>query len=734
MDDPRRDLEEKEGLIRRCLSAEEQARKLELEVETLLRYQREVQQLNAENAILRGRVDKLITENNHKNKQIDELFRKWEGSNLHLTIRENSEFQSRLDLKEQKVDALEAQINALEAKLTEKIQAITNFKLESQEKDSEVKSNRRELDQLRADNQSLQAEVDRLLSDDFLKSQKALRDREAAYFKSCIQSLNEESAKNQENLRSQIAGLEELSRKKDAEVSDILRRLEAQKGASDAERAKLLNEVKNFEFKLQDKDSEVQRLTQQASSLRYEFEREQERLKQEAVQLSSLLHAKDAELQRVRQQASYDKAQAGAEINRLKEKSDELSALREKGESELKRMAGRLEELLEKAANEQSRLKSLEIVLQDRESQIRIQNEHVEKLASKIHELNRDIDDARLRQSNLQEESVKERREQARRIQDMEREIAALRAAEKAGESRSKSLEKEREEILFERQAEKKRNSEETESLKKEKLEILEKLEQESKKGAEAASLREKYRDNDLKVKSLEQERVDILSRLEAEERRGAELESLRREKAEILARIEASSRIAAPPPVEPEGQKSAAVEPPPRETAEPVPEPQPKGPIAGAAAILPEESEAPAAPAGRRPDAAAESPKKILLAESNMETHQVLQKALIEEGYIVLGAQNSAELFESVRRDIPDIIVMNITLSGLDGYSVVRELAKDPRTSSIPLVLIVSNPASQHIFTQDMQTAVKSFLSKPFSIQELVSSVQYVFLSRGLN
>ena len=86
-------------------------------------------------------------------------------------------------------------------------------------------------------------------------------------------------------------------------------------------------------------------------------------------------------------------------------------------------MAGRLEELLEKAANEQSRLKSLEIVLQDRESQIRIQNEHVEKLASKIHELNRDLDDARLRQSNLQEESVKERREQARRIQDMEREI-----------------------------------------------------------------------------------------------------------------------------------------------------------------------------------------------------------------------------------------------------------------------------------------------------------------------
>ncbi|OGR97551.1 MAG: hypothetical protein A2902_01440 [Elusimicrobia bacterium RIFCSPLOWO2_01_FULL_64_13] len=86
------------------------------------------------------------------------------------------------------------------------------------------------------------------------------------------------------------------------------------------------------------------------------------------------------------------------------------------------------------------------------------------------------------------------------------------------------------------------------------------------------------------------------------------------------------------------------------------------------------------------------------------------------------------------MRRDIPDIIVMNITLSGLDGYSVVRELAKDPRTSSIPLVLIVSNPASQHIFTQDMQTAVKSFLSKPFSIQELVSSVQYVFLSRGLN
>src|SRR5437773_1609105 len=97
MDEFKKDTDEKEELLKRCISAEERAKYMESELGKLAHHQKEIQQLNAENAILLGRVEKLGLENNMKNRQIDELFKKWDISSLNLTLKENMEYMVKLD-------------------------------------------------------------------------------------------------------------------------------------------------------------------------------------------------------------------------------------------------------------------------------------------------------------------------------------------------------------------------------------------------------------------------------------------------------------------------------------------------------------------------------------------------------------------------------------------------------------------------------------------------------------
>src|SRR5690606_11450515 len=74
-------------------------------------------------------------------------------------------------------------------------------------------------------------------------------------------------------------------------------------------------------------------------------------------------------------------------------------------------------------------------------------------------------------------------------------------------------------------------------------------------------------------------------------------------------------------------------------------------------------------------------------------------------------------------REHIPDLIISDVIMPGLDGYGVVRELRKDPKTATIPVILLTAK-ADRNDMRQGMEYGADDYVTKPFSINELMNAV----------
>jgi two-component system cell cycle response regulator/two-component system cell cycle response regulator DivK len=82
---------------------------------------------------------------------------------------------------------------------------------------------------------------------------------------------------------------------------------------------------------------------------------------------------------------------------------------------------------------------------------------------------------------------------------------------------------------------------------------------------------------------------------------------------------------------------------------------------------------------------------KKILLVEDNPVNRRLAVFLLRAHGYEVREATTGAEVFEILKTDHPDLIVMDIQLPGMDGLEITKKLKEQPATADIPVVAVTS-------------------------------------------
>ncbi len=83
---------------------------------------------------------------------------------------------------------------------------------------------------------------------------------------------------------------------------------------------------------------------------------------------------------------------------------------------------------------------------------------------------------------------------------------------------------------------------------------------------------------------------------------------------------------------------------------------------------------------------------QRILYVEDNFENRILVQRILEAEGYAFLGAADAQEGLDIARREIPDLILVDINMPEIDGLSMARELKNDPRFARVPVVAITAN------------------------------------------
>lgn len=118
---------------------------------------------------------------------------------------------------------------------------------------------------------------------------------------------------------------------------------------------------------------------------------------------------------------------------------------------------------------------------------------------------------------------------------------------------------------------------------------------------------------------------------------------------------------------------------------------------------------------------------KNILCIEDEPEMIDLICLILNRHGFNVQGANGGREGLKKVRKNPPDLILLDLMMPDLDGWEVYQQIKADKKTSHIPVIIITAKAQNIDKVLGLHIAKVDDYISKPFSPQALLESVQKV-------
>ena len=113
-----------------------------------------------------------------------------------------------------------------------------------------------------------------------------------------------------------------------------------------------------------------------------------------------------------------------------------------------------------------------------------------------------------------------------------------------------------------------------------------------------------------------------------------------------------------------------------------------------------------------------------VLLVEDNARNLKLARDVLEHAGFAVTAVTTGEEALSAARQGMPDVILMDLQLPGIDGHAALRQLRGDPSTAGIPVVAV-----SAFAMRADRERALGSgfdgYLEKPISVRDLPDQVR---------
>lgn len=114
----------------------------------------------------------------------------------------------------------------------------------------------------------------------------------------------------------------------------------------------------------------------------------------------------------------------------------------------------------------------------------------------------------------------------------------------------------------------------------------------------------------------------------------------------------------------------------------------------------------------------------KILIVDDEMDTLLPLKRSLEAEDYIVLEAYEGSEAVRKSKAEIPDLIILDLMLPGMDGYEVCSRLKKDVRTGNIPVIMLTARDEVRDK-VEGLEIGADDYVTKPFNLNELKARIK---------
>lgn len=122
---------------------------------------------------------------------------------------------------------------------------------------------------------------------------------------------------------------------------------------------------------------------------------------------------------------------------------------------------------------------------------------------------------------------------------------------------------------------------------------------------------------------------------------------------------------------------------------------------------------------------------KSILVVEDETTIREVVRRYLEREGFKVREAADGYACLDAIAEQVPDLIVLDLMLPGIDGLTITRQLRMNPKHKAIPIVMLTAKGETNDRI-RGLDIGADDYISKPFAPREVVSRVNAVLRRTG--
>ena len=122
----------------------------------------------------------------------------------------------------------------------------------------------------------------------------------------------------------------------------------------------------------------------------------------------------------------------------------------------------------------------------------------------------------------------------------------------------------------------------------------------------------------------------------------------------------------------------------------------------------------------------------KILIVDDSPSQLLGIQRIVEKLGHESITAEDGAAGVEVAKRELPDMVLMDVVMPNLNGFQATRTLSREATTKHIPVILVTTKDQDTDR-VWGMRQGAKAYLTKPFSEDELAEVIERIFNAREL-
>lgn len=117
---------------------------------------------------------------------------------------------------------------------------------------------------------------------------------------------------------------------------------------------------------------------------------------------------------------------------------------------------------------------------------------------------------------------------------------------------------------------------------------------------------------------------------------------------------------------------------------------------------------------------------KKVLVVDDEQYIVELIQFNLENSGFNVVASDNGEDAIEMAQEEMPDAIILDLMLPGMDGFEVCKQIRMEEKTRKIPIIMLTAK-GEETDKVLGLELGADDYLTKPFSVRELIARIKAV-------